>query len=517
MPEGNACPLPVVVLSSAAPGPPPGLTPATPAAHQNPYQKHPKARLRAATDSTGPTSSSSGTTHDFNNNSNSYNNSIPEVIGDHHQKARNKQPKTFSQKWTATILCLQTPVRVGITQTSLHAARHPRWYLVLVTVASLALVVAGLMTNFVIEQREQELWTPRGSRPEQHQHWIETVWEGQSTRRRLLLLEEEERITSSICQSQQTSANDGSSLWNPFSGEDEDQMERTCENNNNSQQQQQQHPSRSRYLQADTDGNQYIFLMLHADGANVVSQEGAAKQFEAIDRIRSVPGYQQHCAQYGGLPCPPGVLDLVCFLNDIPFGNDAPRVCNMVGMTAFWFHNTSIFEREVESDYDVYKTLAIDIFPGDSEVFDVSNYVGYPKFETVNGTKLLVEGLSYTTYMPLPHLAAGLEQAVIDEVLLLQEEWENDPNNMYRVELVASESFEDELLRAILTDLPLMPFVAILMSAFTALVFFQRSWLHSRTTLGVGAVLCVMLSLLSGYGMMFIIGIPFTNLQLALL
>ena len=62
--------------------------------------------------------------------------------------------------------------------------------------------------------------------------------------------------------------------------------------------------------------------------------------------------------------------------------------------------------------------------------------------------------------------------------------------------------------RAIVEDIPLIPIVFIIMSVFTALVFFKRDKVQSRSLLGFGAVVAVLLSLLSGYGLLFTLVLP---------
>ena len=66
--------------------------------------------------------------------------------------------------------------------------------------------------------------------------------------------------------------------------------------------------------------------------------------------------------------------------------------------------------------------------------------------------------------------------------------------------------------RAILEDIPLIPIVFLIMSVFTAIVFFKRDPIQSRSLLGFGAVVAVLLSLLSGFGLLFTIGTPFTSM-----
>jgi len=392
-----------------------------------------------------------------------------------------------SHQWTRGVLSLQKPLKRGITLVALHAARHPKLYCSVIVALSFTLLATGLFTNFFIENRDNELWTPRGSLPEQHYQWIEEVWNGKGNddrRRRRLEHVYEPRQHAWV----------------------EEQIV---------------NQKQSRRLQTETEKAEsrgFVFLLVHADGANVVTKEGMTKNFEALDRARSTTGYTEHCAQSGQLPCPSFVSNFVCLIFGIPIGRDATRVCDIAGVSGFWFHNTASFENFANTDQDVRATMSIDIFPGDDENFDLNNFVGYPEYLTANGTELLVAGRSYLTVMTVPRPGVTLESAMVDELLQLRDEWgDADPDHGYHVEVVGGYSFEDEATRAIYEDLPLTPFVAILMAGFTAIVFFKRDWLHSRTLLGVGAVICVTMSLMSGYGFLFVLGVPFTNLTLALL
>ena len=64
--------------------------------------------------------------------------------------------------------------------------------------------------------------------------------------------------------------------------------------------------------------------------------------------------------------------------------------------------------------------------------------------------------------------------------------------------------------RAIVADVPLVPLVFIIMSIFCVLVFFKRDRLYSRSMLGFCGVVGVLFSLFTGYGLMFICGVPLT-------
>ena len=66
--------------------------------------------------------------------------------------------------------------------------------------------------------------------------------------------------------------------------------------------------------------------------------------------------------------------------------------------------------------------------------------------------------------------------------------------------------------RAIVNDVPLVPLVFVIMSVFCVVVFFRRDRLYSRSMLGFCGVLGVLLSLFTGYGLMFIAGVPLTSM-----
>jgi len=61
-------------------------------------------------------------------------------------------------------------------------------------------------------------------------------------------------------------------------------------------------------------------------------------------------------------------------------------------------------------------------------------------------------------------------------------------------------------------DIPLVPIVFVLMALFTSLVFWKKDKVRSRSLLGFSAVFSVMLSIMSGFGLMILTGVPFTSL-----
>jgi uncharacterized BrkB/YihY/UPF0761 family membrane protein len=64
----------------------------------------------------------------------------------------------------------------------------------------------------------------------------------------------------------------------------------------------------------------------------------------------------------------------------------------------------------------------------------------------------------------------------------------------------------DRFERAIVNDIPLVPIVFVVMSIFTCAIFWKKDKVRSRSLMGFGAVLAVLLSILSGYGLLFLCG-----------
>ena len=430
------------------------------------------------------------------------------LVGAASDDDRSPQKKSASQKWTRCVLMLQQPVKRLIVEMAVHAARFPKLYLVSIFFISVGLAYAGYQTNFRIENREAILWAPTGSQADLDRHWVDDVFSGKTDQRRRLgppnwNLEARDFLTHHQQKYPAWWAGDTTlvEMDAPIIGDSFEKVnigtkERKLSENKTS----------------------YVAFLVHAHGDNVVSREGSERNFEALDRLQSAAGYQEYCAEFGTTPCPSKVDDVICKLLGVRTDPHAPRVCSTWGVTGLWFHNATIFHSRVETDYDAQKAMAIDIFPGEKDEFDVSNFVGNPVYDTLNGTKLLVSGTAFFTIVRLPRGSTEIESvtnAMMDGLLRLQKEWDGG-GSIYRLELVTGGAYESELMRGILADLPLVPLMAFLMMGFTTLFFSKRDWLYSQSLLGLGAVACVVMSVLSGFGIMFIIGYPFTTLSSAL-
>ena len=104
------------------------------------------------------------------------------------------------------------------------------------------------------------------------------------------------------------------------------------------------------------------------------------------------------------------------------------------------------------------------------------------------------------------------ENEAIAKLLKLRSE-----NTMFGLEILSVNSYSNEFQEALRHDMKLLPLVFLMMCTFTSLVYYKHDKVKSSCLfLGLGAVWTVCMSLLSSFGVMFLIGVPFTNLTFML-
>ena len=87
----------------------------------------------------------------------------------------------------------------------------------------------------------------------------------------------------------------------------------------------------------------------------------------------------------------------------------------------------------------------------------------------------------------------------------------------YRLEILSSNSYTNEFQESVKQDIGLLPIVFVVMTTFSALVFYRGDSVRSSCLcLGIGAVVTVVLSILTSFGLLFIMGVPFNNLAFML-
>lgn len=224
-----------------------------------------------------------------------------------------------------------------------------------------------------------------------------------------------------------------------------------------------------------------------------MGQEQIRRMFIALDAIRDIPGYDELCRQ----------TDYVDAHNK--------NTCRIHGVTRFFAHSSNIFESQVTNDEETIAAISAPFYPDGSPVNEYDVF-GHPVRDTYGS---LVSAQLYFSVIELPAVpeAEIFEKALLDIVIDgIRVEWQQEEGNTFRLEGQASRTLSDEFTRAIEDDVTLLPIVFIVMGAFTCTVFWKLDKVQSRTMLGFGAVISVLLAVLSGHGLMFSFGVPFTSM-----
>ena len=219
-------------------------------------------------------------------------------------------------------------------------------------------------------------------------------------------------------------------------------------------------------------------ILVHTDGQNVLGMEGIRRVFEAIDTVRNTTGYKDVCA------------------------DDA---CIIEAVTRFWNNDYSLFLADITTDEEAIAALSAGVFMDGAQV-DVPTIMG--NAESNQETGLLTNAMSFIVTISLPEsdAAEDFEEDAIDNMDVIKDSWPRESGNTYRVEYFTERSFSDEFERAIVSDTVLIPMVFIFMSLFTCFVFAKCDKVQSRSLLGFGAVCSVLLSIMAGFGLLFVIG-----------
>jgi len=258
--------------------------------------------------------------------------------------------------------------------------------------------------------------------------------------------------------------------------------------------------------EADFPNNDRTFvLFFHASGGNVLQKDYVEKVFDVMDTMRNHSDYETVCAESDRI-APDGIY---------PAEEGQNRTCEISGIPAFFSYQRSIFDRQVQNDQDVITYLSLKTYPDFRPVSRsaVMGKVVWAKDEFGNRTELLESAESFTLAFLLPDTdeAEKWDLDMLNVVWDFGGQWAKEGSD-FVVEAVTENSFGLEFTRTITTDLPLIPLVFIVMSSFTALVFAKRHKVESRSVLGFAAVFCVLLSVVSGYGLVFMFGVPFTSM-----
>lgn len=245
-------------------------------------------------------------------------------------------------------------------------------------------------------------------------------------------------------------------------------------------------------------------VIVHANGGNVLGREGADRVFDVIDTIRATTGYHDLCS--------------------LGRGNEDGE-CPINAVTGFWAnHNRKLFEEAVQSDEDAILAMSALRFANGEPALRTTIYglpepVIYQNASILTGLNMSIQLLeSVSAYLctigipPEEEDALPFEAEVTDRLFELDRSWANTMGEQFTLEINSSRSYDDELYRSIKQDIPLMAAAFAIMGVFCSITLAKRHGVRSQSLLGVGAVATIALGLLTGYGLMFCVGVPFTSL-----
>ena len=387
--------------------------------------------------------------------------------------------RSVHRQWVYVTTTIRDLMLRSITSTAMVAARYPRPTLIGITILSFALVAVGYFTNFEVRLDNEKLFTPSNSEVLEYEKFTSdrdmylgtdqdvNVPAGerrlQISRNRTLpvtisVFEEGRNYTTIEYLNSDNEANANTSL---VEVEEEESKRRT------------------------KSGRMFSFLM-HANQENVFTIEGILKVFDAIDRMRAMPRYDELCSRG----------------DDTYVDYYGKSTCEIKAITRFWNHNRTLFTESIKTEEDLFDAADAVFYPDDGLV-DLPFVLAEMKEDEFGRP---IYGEAFYGWFFLKSEFDLFENLMTDNLMGLRNEWLDDSSNIYRLEFAGITAFEREAKTAIMGDLPLLPVVFIIMCLFTCLVFFKWHRVQSRSLLGIGAVVTIVMSILSGYGLMFLFG-----------
>ena len=247
----------------------------------------------------------------------------------------------------------------------------------------------------------------------------------------------------------------------------------------------------------------HIQVLVHKNGDNMLFQDAIRHIFAIQDILVATPGYKGIC--------------------ETTESGEASS-CDFQSPSLFW-ENIDSFEAAVQTDQDLIRQMSFLTYPND-ELVHRSNIFGHalpalspdvdPR-QPYNVSDVMlesVEGLMVTLKLPVDAPGApAYETTATKRLLTLRQELIRADNPSIRLELMTHRSFDDELTRAISGDIPYVALAYIMMGVFCAFTLFKKHPVQSQTMLGAGAVLTIVLSLMTGYGCIMFCGVPFTYMM----
>lgn len=345
---------------------------------------------------------------------------------------------------------LHQALRRFVVSISSRAARRPKACLSGLTLISIGLLVAGLYTNFTVVYDQGKVFTPFHSPPFLHSQWID---------------------------------NDSG-------------FEKEIP----------------------------VLLLLHNHGHNVLTAASVRRLFQAYDTAMQTEGMADVCSK--------------AQLGD----------CRILSPTQFWEHSSQELEQALDNyttvqqqdDY-IVRTMSKDTFPDGTPVFREGllgnvktknvTLIGQGQEEGANETNTataastlttttasqLVSAESFMVKIDIPNVgqeSLALEKRLLKRLGQLQQQFE-EQNAAVVLEYFTLNAYTYEFQAAIFHDVPLVGVMFAIMVAFCSFVYYDRkNKVQSRSLIGIFSILSIAFAMASGYGLVWCIGVPFTNISL---
>lgn len=253
-------------------------------------------------------------------------------------------------------------------------------------------------------------------------------------------------------------------------------------------------------------GTYPIHLILHAHGENVLTMDGVDMLFKALGVFEGTDGYDSVCFSRHG--------SKANWTNAFSYST---KNCDIKGVTNFFNDDHGAYRDMVGSDDDLIQAIHGPRLPNGQLVKDV---FGYPQeMEIPEESKVLIveaELLKLRVGLPIEEAGGSFEKLVILGLLDFRQDLQSNDSNVFQIEVLSAQSYANETVRAIEKDIALLPIIVGIMCAFSCWVYFKRDRVQSSCLcLGIGAVASVILSLITSYGILFLVGIPFSTLTAA--
>ncbi|CAB9504683.1 Pick C1 protein [Seminavis robusta] len=372
------------------------------------------------------------------------------------------RPHVVNKTWTyMTEGLLHQWLRRCVVKMALTAATYPLTTIATISFLSLTLIATGFFTNFKIVYNHQEIFTPFGSLPEQHHEWI--------------------------------TQESGFAITRPF------------------------------------------LVLLHRNGDSVLQATALQMLFTALNTIQSTPGYDDACQQSA-------YLDKA---------TNKPT-CKLSSATQFWNHDIQQLLQELTpldnitaQDEYITQVMSNATFPDGTPVFHeailgnyqmenitntnnatgtISSSSSSPSFSSIQSSpqqlQILTTAQSYIISIDFPERGAdsdALEKVLLERMKQLRLEWEESTQATGGVvlEYFTMYSYLLEFERAVYSDVYLVVVMMFIMVSFCCMVFYRKADpIQSRALVGLFSITTIGMSLMTGYGLMWCIGVPFTNISM---